>query len=435
MKTELRILGTTALLAVCGLSGASAAAREVITFNDNGGWCWFQDERAIMLGGKLIIGSVANTNGTASVKRRGNIEVTTYSLKTATVLGTFVLHEHLQDDDHASPAFLVLPDGRVLAAYSRHGNDKFVRCRITAEPLNTLAWQREKQIIRDACVTYSNLFYLKSSGRIYNFYRGENWNPNFIFSDDDAQTWVCGGRLIAFDGRPYVKYASDNVDTIHFVTTEHHPRNYDNSIYHAFLKDGCVYRSDGSPIKKISEGPIQPSDATLVYKGSAASVAWPIDLHLDKGGRPFVVYSVQTDDDPNKLSYRYARFDGAKWRDYRLAHAGSALYEAEADYSGLAALVPHEPNIVFFSSNADPATGKPLISSADNKRHYEIFRAQTSDKGATWKFEPITENSTADNIRPIVPISDSRQIILLWLRGKYNSYTNYDLDVVGTIWP
>jgi len=37
----------------------TSAATEIITFNDDGGWSWFEDERAIVDKSKVIIGSVA----------------------------------------------------------------------------------------------------------------------------------------------------------------------------------------------------------------------------------------------------------------------------------------------------------------------------------------------------------------------------------------
>jgi hypothetical protein len=66
-------------------------------------------------------------------------------------------------------------------------------------------------------------------------------------------------------------------------------------------------------------------------------------------------------------------------------------------------------------------------------RHYEIFEGRTADGGVTWAWQPITKDSPADNLRPIVPISDGSEAILLWLRGTYTAYTRYDLDVVGLI--
>jgi len=39
------------------------------------------------------------------------------------------------------------------------------------------------------------------------------------------------------------------------------------------------------------------------------------------------------------------------------------------------------------------------------------------------------------HLRPIVPRAEGREPILLWLRGTYRTYTDYDLEVVGLLPP
>src|SRR3989475_8965687 len=113
-----------------------------------------------------------------------------------------VLHRHLQQDDHASPAFLALPDGRYLAMYTQHGVERRIYYRL-AEPRNPLQWGpattfetpgSAAQPLRGDNVTYSNLFRL-ASGRIVNFFRGVGLEPNYMYSDDTARTWHYGGRM------------------------------------------------------------------------------------------------------------------------------------------------------------------------------------------------------------------------------------------------
>jgi len=87
------------------------------------------------------------------------------------------------------------------------------------------------------------------------------------------------------------------------------------------------------------------------------------------------------------------------------------------------------------STDADPVTEAPLISTADNVRHYEIFKGTTSDLGKTWSWEALTQNSMQDNIRPIMPDGGGKYEVLLWLRGSMKSYMDYDFDVVGIINP
>ena len=430
----IHILIASLLLAI-GRTHAAPPNDRIVTFNDNAGWCWFQDERAIVIDDKLFIATVANSLGTDGPSRGGNIEITAVDLTDTRPIATTVLHPHLENDDHDAPALLALPDQRILAVYATHGRDELIRYRTSLHPADIAAWQPENQITRDARVTYSNLFLLPNEGRIYNFYRGEQWNPNWIVSDDLGQTWRYGGRLIAFDGRPYVKYASDSRDTIHFITTEHHPHTFPNSIYHAYLKAGKLYQSDGTVIADLSEAPIKPEQMTRVFPGDPNNVAWTCDIHLDDQGHPYIAYSVQKQMDRDRISYRYARWDGRTWHDHRLAHAGTALYEREAHYAGLLALHPADPDTVYIATDAHPTTGRPLISRQDHRRHYEIFAGHTPAAGATWNWTPITQHSSLDNIRPIVPLDNAGRTILLWLRGTYTTYTQYDLDLVGIIDP
>ena len=96
----------TAMVLLCtGWMAFSAGAGSLIVFNDNGGWCWYQDERVIIQGRKLIIGSIANGAGVGGSARSGDVEVTTYDLDSGNLLRT-TLHDNLQADDHDEQAFL-----------------------------------------------------------------------------------------------------------------------------------------------------------------------------------------------------------------------------------------------------------------------------------------------------------------------------------------
>jgi hypothetical protein len=125
-------------IAVLGLGGLGSAQQPEpgalpvpIVLNDDGGWCWFQDERALVDGKRLIFGSIAA--GVRDATRKGDVEVTAFDLATGET-SRFELHDRLELDDHDAPALVVLPDGRYLAVYSRHGSDRLVRSRVTTRP-------------------------------------------------------------------------------------------------------------------------------------------------------------------------------------------------------------------------------------------------------------------------------------------------------------
>lgn len=448
-----RVLLSWIVIPLSLLAGEPAG---LITFNDDGGWCWFEDERVVVSRGKLIVGSVAA--GIHEPARKGDIEAVTYDLATGQkTLAT--LHRGASEaerkrwlDDHNSPVFLVRPDGRVLSMYAQHGPENRIYYRISAQPGDATKWGDEQIFVPSATsrVTYSNLHFLRAEnggkGRIYDFFRGldNSFKPSYAYSDDLGETWRTGNVFIdvptQFRHRPYVKYASNGTDTVHMAYTDGHPRNFDNSIYHVFYRDGKLRRSDGTPIRGLAEGLKAPEEGTRVFAGDAANVAWISDLHIDASGNPYLVFSVQKDsaglpDGKAGEDHRfwYARWANGRWSAYEIAYAGSKLYPGEDDYTGLVTLDPHDPNTVFISTNADPATGKPLISTADKQRHRELFEGRTRDGGKTWTWTALTRDSSADNVRPVVPIWQGRRMAVLWLRGKMRTYTDFDFDVVGLI--
>ncbi len=432
------------IILFCSLAGKLWAQSSPIVFNDNAGWNWCQDERAIICNNKFIFGSTADASGTGGTSRDGDDEITTYDLSTS-ALSIFTLHDALDSDDHAPPALMVRPDGKILAVYCTHGHDGLVRWRITTNPGDTSSWSTESTVLANSAdswgATYTNLYRLSSTGITYDFYRGEWYNPNVLVSTDDGSSWSNGGRLIRTSAsgiRPYIKAISNNTDRVWFTYTDCHPDAGVTNLYAAYLQGGNIYDSYGTQIGVLnatSTSGIAPSAGTKIYNADSTHRAWTSDLQLDSNGYPVAVYSVRigTVDIYNDHRYRYARFDGTTWHDYEIAYSGQCLYTAAMDYTGLITLNPSDLNTVYMSTNADPVTGVPLISSADGKRHWEVYRGFTNNNGVSFTWTPITANSTADNIRPNLPYWDSQNTALYWLQGKYTTYTDYNLDAVGYI--
>jgi hypothetical protein len=421
---------------------------KIITLNNNGSWCWFQDERVLALKGKLIISSVASQGGPGGTARNGNIEITTYDPAAAGQKSTIsVLHEKLQEDDHDAAGLMQLPDGRFLAMFSKHLSDKIIHYRISANPNDATSWDPEKTIARDANVTYNNLFRLSAEnngkGKIYDFYRGEHYKPNFLTSDDNGKTWTYGTNVvhIAADPqdkmRPYARYASNNLDTIWIANTDAHPAEYPaTSLYLMYLKAGNLCKADGTLIAPVSTG-VEPAQETLIFKGDPKNQAWVCQMQLDKAGKPCIAYSIhKSDDGGGDLRYRY--YDGATGLDAEFAYAGNFLYKTQEHYTGNVAVDPLDPHIMYFSTNADPKTGEPLISKTDNKRHWELYKCivkplagAPDNPPLTFTITPLTANSSADNLRPIIPTGDHSSNLLLWLRGTYTSYTRWNMAIVA----
>jgi len=402
--------------------------------NEDGGWCWFQDERAVTFGDHVIFGSVAT--GWHNKNRKGDIDLSKWNPRTGEIK-SIKLHHQLQADDHDAPALLVNDDGQLLSVFAKHGNDPLMRVR--RGPLNDFSkWKAEQQIQipkTKVGVTYTNLFQL--GDRTLNFFRGINWNPTLIESDDFGASWELKGRLLGGPGRPYLKYQSDG-ELVHFVATDQHPRDFNNNLYHGVLRGMEINASDGSLIGKVGSSPPAPSDLSIVFQGSENAVAWPCDLEIDPATQlPICLFSVQVDGANMKRGtsgmdhrFYYATWDGNAWQCQEIAHAGTRLYAGEDDYTGLAAIDPDNPRRVIISTDADPLSGVPLLSNNDQKRHRELYEGLQQPDGS-WQWDALTMDSKVDNVRPIIPAGTPK--CLLWLSGKMQTYTNYQFRVMGTL--
>ena len=422
------------------------------------GWCWFQDERAIVDASNpdnpmlMFTGiSIAKDNAAEN----GDLDLYWRNLASGET-GSYELYDQFDADDHAVAALWPRGDGRTVAMFTRHGTQMDTYSRIS-DPHNPAQWQEafiytavnvgdpEGVSSRRIKPSYSNLMTVGEgeNRRLLNFTRSIDWNPNFLISADMGETWKYGGRLIKSEGRPYLQYTnSGDGSKVHFVSTDQHPRNFDNSIYHGVSDGKTLSNSTGDILDAdISDQvAVDPTALTLVYQGDADNVAWSTDIEMDAADNPVITFSVQKGgaglpqgEGGEDHRYHYARFDGVSWSQYEIAYAGTRLYSREDDYTGLMAIDPENVNRLVISTDADPDTGAPLISAADGKRHYEIYEGITQDGGKNWEWTALTSNSDEDNIRPIIPSWQSDKRVVLWMRGTYLTYKNYDTQLVGIV--
>lgn len=419
--------------------GTVATPGEVITFNDDGGWCWYQDERAIVdaEADRLIIGSVAINGG-----RNGNVEATLYDLAGGGAPQRSTLGD-LNPDDHNTAAISKVGQDRYVAVYTTHNDD----CNSYYNIYQNGSWGSRQAFDwtghgcptpANRTVSYSNLWHM--GDQLYNFVRSTETSPNLLVSDDGS-SWSYAGRLTSTATVGYVagyyKYWGNDVDRIDFVGTEAHPRDFDNSLYHGYVQGGKVYDSAGAQVDdNLLDGNAQDVTrytklfATGARLGSATLThLWNCDLMRYPDGTIALIFTGRANgntDDPDKR-FGYARFDGSSWTSTYLVNAGHKLYDSEQDYTGLGALHPNNPNTIYLSTTTDPRDDSTTFAK------HEIWRGTTCDEGQTFEWTAITQNSTQDNLRPVVPSWDSDRTVLLWMRGTYHSAQTYDTDIVGVI--
>ena len=452
--------GGSGPLACPTLPTAVIATKDIVQFNDDGGWCWYQDERVVIdtKAKKAIIGSVATGSS-----RNGQPEAVIYDIAAGTKT-KYNLGGKLNPDDHNAPGFVVLPDGTYAAMWATHRDN----CNSYYGVFNGTQWSSKTyDWTKDGCeweagqnpnsphkITYANPWYLSAESKIFSAVRSISTSPAMLSSSDGGNTWNFYGRLTATPTVGYVagyyKYWGNGTDRIDFVATQAHPRDDKTSLFHGYYKGGMLYDSADKLIDdKAGDTSAQNIDkfTTIVAHGAQIKTPsgmiplyrfWNHDIvRYDDGsivvmGQGRADYPDSTPDkngaDPDKRMI-YARWEPTTkaWTVTYLVKAGPKLYPDEQDYTGLGAVHPDNPNVVFLSSTFDPRTDTEVPS----KKH-EIFMGVTCDKGATFKWAPLTENSTKDNLRPVVPKWDASHTFLLWERGDYVTAQTYKTEIIGT---
>lgn len=407
------------------MAANSAEDYEIIT--KDGAWCWFSDPRAIQVDG-LVIGGY--------VDKQGSIWAFSYNPETHEKAQS-KLYDKLDYDDHANPSFMALPDKRIVSFFSAHGGTKNapIFYRISKKPADIEEWGELQTIKPDIEGNMGNCYtnpaqLSQENNRTYLLFRGANFKPNFVYSDN-MKNWSEAKTLIMDDSganvRPYLKMATNGRDKMFLAFTDGHPRNEPlNSIYFMMYKDGKLFKADGSEIGSLADGAVKPSQCDKVYDASTTfSKAWIWDVAFDKDENPVIVYA-RFNHAFIEHSYWYARWDGGQWNNSLITKAGIWFQrndykkdrsEYECDYSGGVYLDHENPDIVY--------TSRPVNDI------FEIEKWQTADQGKTWQGSPVTSNSEKDNVRPFVIRNHKEKGPgVLWMYNyKYPNFRAFDCAI------
>ena len=441
----------------------------LIQFNDNGAWTWYSDERAIVdsAGGKLVVGVDANGAGLGGSPRNGAIEAAIFDIPGGTSQKTTLMTSGtLGPDDHNGPAFMLRPDGKYLGQWTGHNQNYLSYFSIfdgtNWSPYTTFDWQALGATSSEMA-SYSNPHYLPAEGRTYTFVRSlDIKSMNILVSTNYGDTWTYYGKLNrSYPGSGYnpgyYRFSDNGKDRIDFICTESHPRDTLTSIYHGYISNGMSFKTDGTVVDSNLNNTNAPlssdfqlvfSNGTVMPPGMTNYRCWDDDVQRYVDGTIECIISARINqsihppgypdtEDPNHAFF-FCRYDGTKWTPTYLCQAGYKVYSAEADYVGLGALSPNDPNTIYISTKYDPRAVTPGVF--DTNQQYsavrEIWKGVTTNHGTSFAWTPVTQNSVRDNLRPIVPAWDGSDTALLWFRGTYNTNNaaqNYDCAPVGIV--
>lgn len=401
-------------------------AEDYAFITNDGAWCWFSDPRAIYVDNKMFGGVV---------DKEGSIWAFCYDPATQH-RQQYKLSDKFNYDDHANPSIMELSDKRLVIYFSAHGGtvNSPIYYAVSKNPADISSWEDlqsiDPKMPGDLGVCYTNAAMLsEEADRTYLFFRGRNFKPTCIYSDD-MKTWsdpvniVVNDSLYGESGRPYMKVTTNHKNKIFFAFTDAHPRDRaTNSIYFMMYKDGKLCKADGSVISgKL--GPVMPSQTDKVYDATKTfDKAWIWDVAFDEKENPVLVYA-RFSHARSIHSYWYAKWDGEKWNNIKITDAAQCFMrndynnknylETEENYSGGVYLDHENPSIVY--------TSRPI------NNVFEIEKWTLTGDENLWKSEAVTKDSERDNIRPFVVRNHSGgQPDVLWVYNyKYPGFRSYE---------
>ncbi|MCD8048290.1 MAG: DNRLRE domain-containing protein [Clostridia bacterium] len=423
--------------------------------DDEGSWCWFADSRSLHHDNEEL--GINNTY-VGYIDVHGSIKAMQYNHNTDEISYVLV-RSNFQPDDHDNPAFLVLPDDRVMIIYSRHTDEKAFYYRISQVAGDITTLGEEHKLVTSANTTYPNPFILSDDpDHIYLCWRGTNWHPTIaqlsMPDENDEISFTWGPKQIVSSSaqssgcRPYAKYVSDGVSKIHITYSATHPDNINPvSLYYNYIdiNDMTVRDINGTVKATLSSSPFkvdntETDSAFVVDDRSTSQRGWVWDIALD-GDTP-VIAMVRINSDKTQHDYYYAKYDWdtQSWTKTYIADGGGWFHQSSTEkcYSGGMSIDHDDPSIIYASYPVEGLFGEV----------YEIVKITMSEDGSeVVSREYITQNSEKNNIRPyaISGASDD-EIKLVWLNGDYyywivnSSYkqgfptsvrTNYELDDSG----
>jgi hypothetical protein len=409
--------------------GHSAGKRQAVALGTDpigpGAWIWFSDPRALYYAGthrRLYTGWITKT---------GDVYAAHYDLDTGQIMRT-MLAQALQVDDHAAPALMIRPDGRVMAFYCSHNDTAGHKLAISTEAEDCGSFSSPELIdgpIAQNGSSYAHPIYLSGEDKMYVFFRGGNSRDWYITSSDHGATWAAPVTLIdTGSNRPYHKVCSNGVDTIHIAFNQEHPGGATSTdLYHVYINAGNIYKSDGTPIRALGSGAIAHTDATKVYDHATGGRSWVWDVALDGTGKPYITHALFPNGDAADWAdhrYHYAAWSGSAWTSRQIVTDGPAFEGSgsEPQYSGGVSLNHNDVTTVY--------TSRKIVN------QWEIEKHVTSDVGQTWTTTAITTNTTSGsahrNARPVSvrgnPPADCPKV--LWFQGDYAHFTSFDTQIL-----
>jgi len=320
------------------------------------------------------------------------------------------LRKNSSADDHNSVAVDILPDGRIIAAYSGghiKTNQMFVRISSKAENIEEF----DDPVVIEAgkATTYAQIF--QKSGMIWLFFRtGREEESGWSYSySDDGSVWSEPLEIVSGGMQYYLKISDTTDNDLLRMVMYSNPNAEDTNIRLGFFNTSTreIQRADGTVLGREQ---ISRDLFPVIISNEQGRNCRLLDVAVTEAARTVVAYAVFSD--AADAEYKVAYFTG-QLDVIPIVAAGDAFYTKSVYVGGM--VFGRDENTLYLSR--------------ENNGRWFIEEWQTADQRS---FVRITTIHTSDTgmvaIRPVVELDGNR---LFWQEGFYNSesysdfYTDY----------
>lgn len=395
----------------------------------DGTWSWYMNPRALTTRAATYVGTTST---------KGDIEVTRVSkakhaLQHARVARIDAALGRGVADDHASPSLLQTGDGRIAAFWSGHASTEVqYRVSTSADAMDFRPVQRlAGSGVAHRMATYTQVHYLRGDSHPYWLLTrlrnpDDNRNDWYLTRSKDLRMWTPAVQLFTnpypkdvSKGWSYMKFVSDGQGTLDIAVTDGDPVNLaTNSQFHIRYQDGVFSRSDGQPIRTMSDlrsSPMDPREGTLIYNGSSAEgPARVYDIQRDPEGRLALAMTtnIKPAGAPKASTYKWFVMTNGEWVGRTLIHG--------AEFAQGYDLVPG-------------STTRALLVNPGPTEQGRVQEWWSDDAGSTWTYRDVTPAADDRYRNPMSPwtpdagnLRADSTITALWSAGRWDSWTNFD---------
>lgn len=325
-------------------------------------------------------------------------------------------------DDHNSCGVQILPNGKILAVYSRHNADNKIRWKISKNAEDVTSFGEEQYVECEKKVTYAQLHRI-SDEEYRILYRAMNCWGTMVYnwvedSWSEEVLWLKEGG-----GQYYVWTQEDATKgRINIFMTSHPKTGNDQNVRYGYYDmNGKLYNMAGEQIGDLNVQQEKVSDPRIfdvIYQAAEGEHTRLYDASF-MGEKIGVMYGVgQSGEDTSKYYYAYYDEDSKQWVNNFICDSGQWIVEGNMYFGGVA---------------FDKKDMQTIYVTRREGFFYRIERWKTNDYGATWEIEKVIEESTERGVvfmRPMIPYNAHDDIDVFYIKGYYPSYSKFNTDLI-----